>query len=141
MLEISAALMISGTYAGIFDGTGILRGLQSRLARAMDALGAYPVTLTLGTLANAIFCNQTVAVMMTVHVVRHPYEERDLPSAELAQDIANSTVITAGMVPWCIGCSVPLTMMGVGAGAVPYAAYLYLLPLCYLLTRRRWFRG
>ena len=50
-------------------------------------------------------------------------------------------MITAGMVPWCIGCSVPLTMMGAGSGAVPYAPYLYLLPLCYLLTRRRWFRG
>lgn len=141
MLEISAALMISGTFAGIFDGTGILKGLQSRLVRAMDALGAYPVTLTLGTLANAVFCNQTVAVMMTVHVVRHPYGERGLPPAELAQDIANSAVITAGMVPWCIGCSVPLTMMGAGAGAIPYAAYVYLLPLCYLLTRRRWFKG
>jgi len=28
-------------------------------------------------------------------------------------------------------------MLGTGASALPYAVLLYMLPLCYLVTRRR----
>ncbi|MDO4787147.1 MAG: Na+/H+ antiporter NhaC family protein [Fretibacterium sp.] len=100
----------------------------------------------LASIACAFLCTlllqgQPLGIMMTVHVARHPYERKGLSRAELAQDIANSTVVTAGLVPWCIGCSVPLAMLGVPAHAVPHAAYLWLLPLCYALTKRRWFKG
>ena len=51
-------------------------------------------------------------------------------------DIANSGVMIAGLIPWSIALTVPLTMLGVGLEAVPYAALLYLTPLCYLFTKR-----
>ena len=141
MLEVSVALILSGTFAGIFDGTGMLADIQARLVRMMDRTSVFFVTLLTGTLSNAVFCNQTVGVMMTAHIIRRPYEQKGLSHAELAQDIANSTVITAGLVPWCLGCSVPRALMGVSARAIPYAAYVYLLPLCYAMTKRRWFGG
>lgn len=141
MAGICAVLAISGTYSGIFGGTGMIGGLQASVAGLMGRWGSYPVTFAIGTLANAVFCTQALGIMMTVHVVRHPYERKGLSRSELAQDIANSTVVTAGLVPWCIGCSVPLAMLGVPAHAVPYAAYLWLLPLCYAFTKRRWFKG
>ena len=41
-----------------------------------------------------------------------------------------------GMIPWAIACSVPLAMLGVGAEAVPHMVLVYLIPLCYLPTKR-----
>ena len=42
------------------------------------------------------------------------------------------------MVPWSIASSVPLAMLGSGVEALPYALLLWLIPLCYLPTKR-WF--
>ena len=58
---------------------------------------------------------------------------------ELASDISCSVVTIAGLVPWCIACSVPLTMLGAPFGAIGYACYLYLVPLCYFFTKRHFF--
>ena len=51
-------------------------------------------------------------------------------------DIANSAVTISGLVPWCIACAVPLSMLGVGIEALPWAAFLYLLPLWWLVVRQ-----
>ena len=141
MLEVCAALVLSGSYSGIFGGTGMIEGLENRIAKGMGRWGAYPLTLLTGILGNAIFCNQTIGVMVTVQAVRKPYERQGLSQPELAEDIANSTVVTAGLIPWCLGCSVPLAMLGVSARALPYAVYLWLLPVCYAFTKGRWFRN
>lgn len=136
MVQVCLVLMISGTFSGIFEGTGMLEGLQDRISALMGRFGAYPVTLAIGTVANAIFCNQTVGVMMTLQLMRHSYELNGNSRNELALDVSNSTVITAPLVPWCIACSVPLTMMGVSVSVLPYACYLYLVPLCYSFTKK-----
>lgn len=136
MLEISSIVVISGTYSGIFDGTGMLDGVQSRLEGLIARFGPFPVTALTGAAANAVFCNQTVGVMMTSQLIRQPYERQGITRPELAQDMANSVVVIAGLVPWCIACSVPLSMFGVSFRAIPYSVYLYLLPVCYALTRR-----
>ena len=40
-----------------------------------------------------------------------------------------------GLCPWCIACAVPLSMLGVGIEALPWAAFLYLLPSWWLAAR------
>lgn len=139
MIELCVVLMISGAYSGICEGTRMLDGLHAGLERLQSRFGTFPVTLSIGTLSNVVFCNQTVGVMMTAQLLRRPYERRGHGREELAQDIANSTVPTAGLVPWCVGSSVPLAIMGVSPRAIPWAVYLWLLPLCYALMRRRWY--
>ena len=51
----------------------------------------------------------------------------------------NSVILIACMVPWCIGCSVPLSFFGVSAACLPYAFYIYLIPLSWFLLKKRWF--
>lgn len=133
MLEMCFVLIISGTFSGIFEGTGLLNGLNAKISSLMRKFGAYPVTLVLGTMTNAVFCNQTVGVIMTVQLVKHSYAEKD----SLALDIANSTVITAPLVPCCIACTVPLSMMEASISALPFACYLYLIPICCLFAKKR----
>ena len=141
MLDMCAVLFISGTYSGIFDGTHMLDGLQGRLAGLMRRTSSFAALTLVGVLANGIFCNQTIGVMMTAQMMKRPYERAGLGRTELAQDIANSTVVTAGLIPWCIASSAPLAMLEVSARALPYAAYLYLLPLSYALTKKSWFKS
>lgn len=141
MLNMCAILFISGSYSGIFDGTHMLDGLQERLSDFMHRTGSFAALTLVGVIANGIFCNQTIGIMMTAQLMKRPYERAGLSRSELAQDIANSTVVTAGLIPWCIACSVPLAMLGVSARAIPYAAYLYLLPFSYALMKKFWFKS
>lgn len=137
MVQLCLVLMISGTFSGIFGGTAMLEGLQEKISCLVKKFGAYPVILVLGTAANAIVCNQTVGVIMTSQLMKQPYHDNSLSMNELALDLSNSTVITAPLVPCCIACSVPLSMMNEGVSALIYACYLYLIPLCYMLTKKR----
>ncbi len=136
MVQTCLVLIISGTFSGIFDGTGMLEGLQDRISALMRRFGAYPVMLAIGTAANAVFCNQTAGVIMTVQLMKKPYEHEGIASDRLALDLSDSTVITAPLVPWCIACSVPLAMLGVNISALVYAFYLYLIPVCSLTARK-----
>ena len=56
-------------------------------------------------------------------------------------DIENSGILIAGLIPWSIACSVPLSMLGVGSGALLYAYLLWLIPICYLFTKRFFYPG
>ena len=68
-----------------------------------------------------------------------PYLNTGGTRQELAIDMENTVIVVVGLIPWCIACSVPLTFMGVGIGALPWAFYMYLIPLCYFFTKRHWF--
>ena len=54
-------------------------------------------------------------------------------------DLENTAITLAGLVPWSIASTVPLAMLGVGAGALPFSVFLWLVPLCYLPTKGLFF--
>ena len=74
MLDMCAVLFISGTYSGIFDGTHMLDGLQERLAGFMRRTSSFAALTLVGIIANGIFCNQTIGIMMTTQMMKRPYE-------------------------------------------------------------------
>ena len=141
MINMCMIVFISGTYSGIFDGTKMLDSLELGIEHAINRFGSYLVTATIGLLSVSIFCNQSIGSILTSQMLRVPYRNTGRTKDELVQDMANSVVVFAGLVPWCIGCSVPLAMLGVSARAVPFAFYLYILPATYLLTKKMWFKG
>ena len=63
------------------------------------------------------------------------YDDRE----ELAMDIENSGILIAGLIPWSIACSIPLAMLGAGNGAILYAFLLWLIPICYLGTKKKFY--
>ncbi len=141
MVEIAGILVISCAYSGIFSGTGMLKDVQALISKCCTAAGRFAVTLVVGVLSCIVFCNQTIATLIGNDFMTQPYLDTGGSRQELAIDMENSLIVTAGLVPWCIACSVPLTFFGVGFSAVPYACYLYLMPICWLLTKHHWFEN
>lgn len=121
---------------GLLEGMGLLEGLRGRLTVMREKIGLLPTLCLSGTGVIMCVCNQTIAIMMAHQLLGSIYEKEGKEHEEFAMDIANSIVTIAGLVPWSIACSVPLSMLGVGISALPYACYLYLLPICYLFTKR-----
>ncbi len=139
MLEIVVILLISCCYSGIFTGTGMLDKLQEKLAAACTRFGRFTIMLVISIGSAACFCNQTIATLMCNDLLKKPYLDEGGTNEELAIDMENSVILIACMVPWSIGCSVPLGFFDVGPAAVLYAFYMWLVPICYWFTKKRWY--
>jgi len=136
MAHAVAVVFVTGLYAGILDETHILDSVHHKAETLADRIGLFPATCLVSIAIAMVFCNQSVTVMMGEQLMGESYRKQNASRMELAMDIANSGVVLSGLVPWSIAITVPLSMLGVGIEAIPYAALLYLIPLCYLVTKR-----
>lgn len=128
-------VILTGLYSGILEGTGSLEPLSTRAGALSVKIGRFPAMIVVSVLCAAILCNQAVTSMLDEQLLGRVYGDRE----ELAMDIENSGIMIAGLIPWSIACSIPLAMLGADAKALPYAALLWLTPLCYLFTKRRFY--
>lgn len=135
MLEICAILVISCSYGSIFEGTGLLRDVTRGMKVLCARIGRFPSMLVLSLGILAVFCNQTVGIILQNSLSADLYTQDE--AAVRMLDMENSVVLIAGLIPWCIASSVPLAMLGADARAIPLSFYLWLVPLWWLLRSRR----
>lgn len=131
MLEVIFIVGISSAFSGIFDGTQMLAVLQDKIDIMAGKIGNFPSMVIVGLALTGIFCNQTLPTIMGNDMMKRTYKNSGASNYEIASDIQNSIIVLAGVVPWSIACTVPLAMMGVGYGAMPFACFMYLLPIIY----------
>lgn len=137
MFTASVLAIATGLYAGLLSGIGALDGIREMVERAVRRAGLYPTCAGVCLLCAMMFCNQSTAPVVAPQLMAHSYEARGEGKRALALDIENSGIVLAALIPWNISVSIPLAMLGAGASALPYAVLLYIIPLCYLVTRRR----
>lgn len=133
MVNVVFIVILSCAYSGMFNGTGLLTPVTSRVGALVERIGLFGAHVVVSLGCCALFCNQTVGVVMSAQLLGGEYRSRKLPQMELAANIGNSVINLAGLVPWAIAATVPLTTMEVGASILPLAFYLYLLPLWFWL--------
>lgn len=138
MLEVCIILVISCSYGSIFEHTGLLDGVNRKVGTQAEKLGRFPVMLLLGLGVSAVFCNQTIGAIMQSNLSVQMYGDSDSEKTAKMLDMENSVILVSGLVPWCIACSVPRAMLGVGAGAIPFSFYLWIVPLWWLLRWKKW---
>ncbi len=132
MLEVCGILIISCSYGTIFQGTGLLKEINGKLRTLSGKAGRFPVMILLSLAACAVFCNQTIGAIIVSNLSAELYTDEEKTRKML--DMENSVIVIAGLVPWCIACSVPRSMLGVGAGCIPFCFYLFLIPLWWLIA-------
>lgn len=131
MVSAIAIVVITSTYAGIFEETSLLRGVEGVAARLSARVSPFAATLGISVLASMISCNQTLAIMFTHQL------SRDLAASaeDHALDLEDSVVLVAGLVPWSIAGGVPLASMGAPVQSMALAVFLYAVPLWRLATK------
>lgn len=140
MVEVMIVVILSSSYAGIFEGTGMLDSLKDKMDRAASKIGLFGLQLVFSILSVMIFCNQTIATILSAQLLGDTYKRRGASNEELAMDIGNSLITICGLVPWSVACAVPLSMLDVGNGAIPWCVFLYMNPICYIFTKRLFFK-
>ena len=137
MLEVACILLLSNGCAGIFEGTRMLRTVQRALKALADRAGRFPAMVVTSFGVVAVFCNQTIGTIMCRQVMERCYGDTPGERQALMLDLENSVITVAAIVPWCIASSVPIRLLGCGTAAIPFAAYLYLLPIFWQLHLMR----
>lgn len=134
MVEVSLILIVSCSYGKIFQGTGMLDGVNDGMKRLSGRIGRFPAMLLIGFMSAAVFCNQTIGAIMQSNLSEGLYRKDE--NYEKMIDMENSVILLAGMVPWCIACSVPLAMLGADIRSILFSIYLWLVPLWWLWKSR-----
>lgn len=132
MLKVGAIVCISSSYSGIFQATGILNGFQKMICLLADRTKPYFAVLVTSILTSVMACNQTLAIMLTDQLCIRTEPDK----LRFANNLEDSAVLIAPLVPWSIACAVPLTAAGAPGYSVLFAVFLYLLPLCDLVLKK-----
>ena len=136
MLSSGLVVFLTSVYIGILEGIHALDSAHAWVERITNKLGLFPAAALLSVLLAAVFCNQSATILMGEQLLSESYRRQNASRTELAMDIANSGVVIAPLIPWNIALSVPLSMLDMGLEAWPWCVLLYLIPLCYLPTKR-----
>ena len=137
MLDSYVIVSLTGMYSGILEGTGALDALDKQASNLAGRIGRFPAMVVVSTACISVLCNQAVTVMLGTQLLKNSYADKN----ELAQDMENSGIMIAGLIPWSIACSVPLAMLGSDLRSIPYAVLLWITPLCYGFTKRFFYPG
>lgn len=125
MLTVSAIIFISSSYAGLFDGTGLLRGLKGSLETLSRRITPYGATLVTAALTCMASCNQTLATLLTYQLCR----DAEPDPQRMAINLENTVIVVAPMIPWSIASITPLTSVNAPMASILTAFYLFLVPL------------
>lgn len=136
MLSAVGIVCVTSAYAGIFEATDLLRGVDGVVQRLVRHVTPFAATLGISVFTSMVSCNQTLAIMLA-HTLAAGLEEPE----QHALDLEDSVVLVAGLVPWSIAGGVPLASMGAPVASMAFAVFLYAVPLwrlaCSYLPRRR----
>jgi NhaC family Na+:H+ antiporter len=132
MARVCGIVLISTTIAGILSGTQSLQIIERWLRPLRSRGHIFLGTMLVSGATSAFGCSQTIAILLTDQLMRDRYEDQ-LTAADLAIDLENTAVVIAPLIPWNIAGLVPATVLMTDWRFIPYAFYLYLVPVCVLL--------
>lgn len=133
MARVCLVVVISTALAGLLVGTQTFNLLEHGLSRLSGQRPLFLGTLIVSLLTAAYGCTQTLAILLTHQLTEPHYQRAQLSAEQAAIDLENTAVVLSPLVPWNIAGLVPATLLMTDAGFVPYAVYLYLLPLFNLV--------
>ncbi len=132
MFTSTIMIIITATYSGIFNHTDLLAPMESLIEKVCAKMPLFAVTIISGLLLAMISCTQTLALMLQAPLLDPIYKKRGLSRTQFMLDIADSTVVLAGVIPWCLAISNPLKVLAMGNPVIPCSVFLFLIPLCRL---------
>lgn len=133
MVRVALIITISSSYSGIFEETGLLNGLKSKMGTVSRKITPFGTILMTSVAAGMVACNQTLATMLVDQICK----ELEPDPQKFAIDMENSVIVVAPLVPWSIAGAVPLASVTAPLTSIVAAVFLYLLPLWHFGVRLR----
>ncbi len=137
MINIALIVLISAAYSGILDKAGLMNETEGRIKLWIEKYGVFPVMLAASALGSVIGCTQTLAIIIVFQIMKNQEIYKCEGRERLALDLENSVVVMAPLIPWNIAGAVPAASIGVGSLFIPFAFYLYIVPVYHMMRGGR----
>lgn len=137
MVKISIPMIISTALGEILAETKSLSVIQGFLNKAKLRSSLFLGTIVIATASAAFGCTQTIAILLTYELIKEKYDKDKLDNYQVALDLENTAIVIAPLIPWNLAGLVPAALLNTDAGFIPYACYLYLIPLGNFIQFRR----
>ena len=132
MVNVAAIVAISSSYSALFEKSGLLDSFEHMVERLAGRVGAFRATTLVGLLTTGLSCNQTLSIILTRQLCAHAQHNR----REMAMYLENSVVLLSAVLPWSIAFSMCSLTLQQGAVIIPFALYLWMVPLYWCLRSR-----
>lgn len=132
MANVAAIVAISSSYSALFEKSGLLDSFEHMVERLAFRIGAFRTTALVGLLTTGLSCNQTLSIILTRQLCAHAQHNR----REMAMYLENSVVLLSAVLPWSIAFSMCSLTLQQGAEIIPFALYLWMVPLYWCLRSR-----
>lgn len=134
MWKPAFVVFVSCSLSGILHKTGMLDSLLNIIKMAKSKTELFIATIIVSLGSGAFGCNQSIAIVLTEQLMRDAYKKNNLDNEVLALNIEDTAIVIAPLIPWNIAALVPTSTLEVSSFAyLPYAVYLYLLPIVNLI--------
>lgn len=135
MYKPAIVVFISCSLAGILETTKALEGVEIYLEKAKTRSQLFFNTTIVSLFTAAFGSSQAISVVLTSSLMSKAYKKQNIDKYDLALDIENTGIVLSALIPWNLAAYIPTTTMDVSAvGYIPYAFYLYLLPIISYLV-------
>lgn len=130
MLKVCAVVLLSTALSGLLTSTQSLTRVGRWLQTARQQRTLFAGTTVISLVSAAFGCTQTITILLSHRLIFRSYQQQGYSNRQVALDLENTAVVLAPMIPWNIAGLVPATLLMTGPGFIPFAVYLYLVPLC-----------
>lgn len=120
----------------IFEDMGVLEKISSKIGVVYENWKLFIYTSIVAIFTAGISSSQSTSILLTSQLMKKTYEKSGKSNEDLAIDIENTSVVLSGIIPWCIGITVPAAMLGLSSmEIIPWSFYLYLIPIVNLFYK------
>ena len=130
MVNVFLIVVIAGCFSGIFKGTELLSPLKKCVQFLEVRTNSFTAMLIASIIAACVSCNQTLTIILTNQLT----SSAKLSPDRQALNLYDSAVTVIALVPWSVATSIVLVAAQAPSSSVFCACFLYLLPLCRLVT-------
>jgi Na+:H+ antiporter, NhaC family len=137
MVRPAIIVLASCALAEVIHGAHFLDPVIQLLLKARTRFQLFAATLVTSLVSGGFGGTQAVAVVLTAHLMQEPYRACEAGKEKLALDLEDTAIILPALIPWNIASLLPTTLLQMDRiSFIPFAFFLYLLPLWNLLSYR-----
>lgn len=137
MWKTCMIVFISCCLSGIIQKLQLFNKLESFILKSKNEMGLYIWTMIVSIITGMFGCNQSIAVVMTIDIMKNSYKIKEIAKEKFAIDIENSAIVLSALIPWNLASLVPATVMEMkNFEYLIYSFYVIILPI-FTLTYKK----
>ncbi len=129
MFNAMLIVLASSAFAGLFEHTDLIVSFERKIEQLSQKTFPFLASVVTSIITSSLGVTQALAIIMSEQLLRKPYMLAQKTNVHLALDIADSAVVISVLIPWNVAGLIPAKMLGFDARFIPFACFLYFLPL------------